>query len=164
MSTSAFITIINRLKKENEELKMENEILVNALSSQLGGNTDDAESVGDWDPPTDDTDPDYTESLVDDSDSESVVAESGSVSDCSCDTLFSRVNEELSVLFTRLAEKEVNLFKKNVYVNAATVIKELPYEVSYGHQLTDIKGIGSSVSHLIDEYMRTGGFSKLHEA
>ena len=74
----------------------------------------------------------------------------------------SYINRDLSRLFLRLANKETDQYKKKVYTNAAKIIKELPFEPTEGKRLLHIKGIGYSIAKLIDEYMATGTFKKLH--
>jgi regulator of replication initiation timing len=163
---------IVQLMKENRELREENKDLREAIT-YLHTMEDDNESVasyeGDMDSASDsdsesdsESEPDVT-SKVSESDVTSEVSDSDeSEPDVTSDSeYFSSVNYELSHLFTRLAVMQDNPYKKNAYIHAAQVIKDLPYEPTDGQQLKSIDGIGKSTIKLVNEYMDTGTFKKL---
>ena len=158
---------IVQLMKENRELREENKDLREAIT-YLHTMEDDNESVASYegdimDSASDsESEPDVT-SKVSESDVTSEVSDSDeSEPDVTSDSeYFSSVNYELSHLFTRLAVMQDNPYKKNAYIHAAQVIKDLPYEPTDGQQLKSIEGIGPSIIKLINEYMDTGTFKKL---
>ncbi len=79
-------------------------------------------------------------------------------------------NKEVAQKFYELAEiSELvgeNPFKIKAYLEAARVIENFPKpieELAEENKLTDIKGIGKSISEKIIEYLKTGKITKLEE-
>lgn len=155
------------LEKENKQLREENDKLRAAIA-YLHTVDDDAESVDGTIHEDSDSDSDSEES-VNQEDFEEEESPNQEDSDEDSDTdyeddepdfVYEDQNDELSGLFTRLAAKETDLFKKKAYTHAAQVIKDLHFKPTYGKQLMSIPGIGRGIARLVDEYVATGTFKK----
>src|SRR5438132_12973 len=61
-------------------------------------------------------------------------------------------------------DKIIYLFKLKSIKNALDIIKKLKYELTSGSQLKDVKNIGKGTISRIDEIIKTGQLSEVHEA
>jgi len=100
-------------------------------------------------------------------DSESVASNEGQIleeSD-SDDDFFISYNSELADVLDSLAYYEKNEHKSAAYDHAANIIDQLPFKVTSGKELAKgpkkVKGIGKSISNVIDEFLSTGKVQKL---
>ena len=59
------------------------------------------------------------------------------------------------------SEKTAYSFKINTFRKAIKIIESLPFDVTSGKQLSDIKGIGKKTINKIDEILETGTLSSL---
>ena len=100
-------------------------------------------------------------------DSESVASTEGQIleeSD-SDDEFFVSYNSELADVLDSLAYYEKDEHKSAAYDHAAHIIDQLPFKVTSGKELAKgpkkVKGIGKSISNVIDEFLSTGKVQKL---
>jgi DNA polymerase/3'-5' exonuclease PolX len=100
-------------------------------------------------------------------DSESVASTEGQIleeSD-SDDEFFISYNSELADVLDSLAYYEKDEHKSAAYDHAAHIIDQLPFKVTSGKELAKgpkkVKGIGKSISNVIDEFLSTGKVQKL---
>jgi len=100
-------------------------------------------------------------------DSESVASNEGQIleeSD-SDDDFFISYNSELADVLDSLAYYEKDEHKSAAYDHAANIIDQLPFKVTSGKELAKgpkkVKGIGKSISNVIDEFLSTGKVQKL---
>ena len=103
-------------------------------------------------------------------DAESVASNEGQIIDSddeSDDEFFVSYNSELADVFDELAYHEKDEHKSMAYDNAAQIIDRLPFKVTSGEKLSKgankVKGIGKSISKIIDEFLSTGKVQKLEK-
>jgi DNA polymerase/3'-5' exonuclease PolX len=104
-------------------------------------------------------------------DSESVASTEGQILEesddetDSDDEFFVSYNSELADVLDSLAYYEKDEHKSAAYDHAAHVIDQLPFKVTSGKELAKgpkkVKGIGKSISNVIDEFLSTGKVQKL---
>lgn len=162
---------ILKLEKENAQLREENDKLRAAIA-YLHTVDDDAASVDGTIHEDSDSDSEASVNQEDSEEEESEEEEESPNQEDSeedddtdyeedePDFVYEDQNDELSGLFTRLAAKETDHFKKNAYTHAAQVIKDLHFKPTCGKQLMSIPGIGRGIAKLVDEYVATGTFKK----
>ena len=170
METYTFIKSLKKdiynIRSEIDELRMENLELRLAIAKLQNPDGWDVESVasnddtafecsGESDATSDESEPDVTSECSE----PDVTSECSEESD---DEYASHVNYELSHLFLKLVEKEDDVFKKKAYERAASIIRDFPDDLTCSSQVARVRGIGKSITKLIDEYMDTGTFKKLH--
>jgi DNA polymerase/3'-5' exonuclease PolX len=78
---------------------------------------------------------------------------------------FISYNSELADVLDSLAYYEKDEHKSAAYDHAANIIDQLPFKVTSGKELAKgpkkVKGIGKSISNVIDEFLSTGKVQKL---
>src|SRR5210317_1845633 len=78
---------------------------------------------------------------------------------------FISYNSELADVLDSLAYYEKDEHKSAAYDHAAHIIDQLPFKVTSGKELAKgpkkVKGIGKSISNIIDEFLSTGKVQKL---
>src|SRR5210317_978021 len=104
-------------------------------------------------------------------DSESVASTEGQILEesddetDSDDEFFVSYNSELADVLDSLAYYEKDEHKSAAYDHAAHIIDQLPFKVTSGKELAKgpkkVKGIGKSISNIIDEFLSTGKVQKL---
>jgi DNA polymerase/3'-5' exonuclease PolX len=104
-------------------------------------------------------------------DSESVASTEGQILEesddetDSDDEFFVSYNSELADVLDSLAYYEKDEHKSAAYDHAAHIIDQLPFKVTSGKELAKgpkkVKGIGKSISNVIDEFLSTGKVQKL---
>src|SRR6056300_1329449 len=104
-------------------------------------------------------------------DSESVASTEGQILEesddetDSDDEFFVSYNSELADVLDSLAYYEKDEHKSVAYDHAAHIIDQLPFKVTSGKELAKgpkkVKGIGKSISNVIDEFLSTGKVQKL---
>ena len=104
-------------------------------------------------------------------DSESVASTEGQILEQSDDEtdsddeFFVSYNSELADVLDSLAYYEKDEHKSAAYDHAAHIIDQLPFKVTSGKELAKgpkkVKGIGKSISNVIDEFLSTGKVQKL---
>src|SRR5210317_1608029 len=104
-------------------------------------------------------------------DSESVASTDGQILEESDDEtesdddFFISYNSELADVLDSLAYYEKDEHKSAAYDHAAHIIDQLPFKVTSGKELAKgpkkVKGIGKSISNIIDEFLSTGKVQKL---
>ena len=104
-------------------------------------------------------------------DSESVASTEGQILEesddetDSDDEFFISYNSELADVLDSLAYYEKDEHKSAAYDHAAHIIDQLPFKVTSGKELAKgpkkVKGIGKSISNVIDEFLSTGKVQKL---
>src|SRR6056300_1543559 len=104
-------------------------------------------------------------------DSESVASTEGQILEesddetDSDDEFFVSYNSELADVLDSLAYYEKDEHKSAAYDHAANIIDKLPFKVTSGKELAKgpkkVKGIGKSISNVIDEFLSTGKVQKL---
>jgi DNA polymerase/3'-5' exonuclease PolX len=106
-------------------------------------------------------------------DSESVASTEGQILEesddetDSDDEFFVSYNSELADVLDSLAYYEKDEHKSAAYDHAAHIIDQLPFKVTSGKELAKgpkkVKGIGKSISNVIDEFLSTGKVQKLEK-
>ena len=102
-------------------------------------------------------------------DAESVASNEGQIFDESDEEsdeeFFVSYNSELADILDELAYQEEDEYKSAAYDRAASIIDQLPFKVTSGKKLAKgpekVKGIGKSISNVIDEFLSTGKVQKL---
>lgn len=72
------------------------------------------------------------------------------------DKIYYEINEKIVKILTALANNTDNDFRRRAFLNAASVVENLEFELTNSEQLKHIKGIGKGVLERIDEILQTG--------